>query len=68
MIGVDPANEHVTVPARLPPRTVWAQAWPTVLTLLTFTVLQFVDSSMVPQGGPPEVAAPGHVCYWALPT
>jgi MATE family multidrug resistance protein len=66
VIGVEPANEHVTVPARHPAREVWAQAWPTVLTMLSFTVMQFVDSLMVSKVGPLEVAAQGNGGIWAF--
>ena len=47
---------------------VWAQAWPTVLTMLSYTVMQFVDAAMVAQVGPVEVGAQGNggVWSWAL--
>ena len=66
MTGGEPAIEHVTGPARHPAREVWAQAWPTVLTMLSFTVMQFVDSLMVSKVGPLEVAAQGNGGIWAF--
>lgn len=39
---------------------VWRIAWPTMLTMASYTVMQFVDSLMVAQVGPVEVAAQGN--------
>lgn len=39
-------------------------AWPTVLTMTSYTVMQFVDSLMVAQVGPLEVAAQGNGGVW----
>jgi MATE family multidrug resistance protein len=41
-------------------REVWAIAWPTVLTMTSYTVMQFADKLMVAQVGPLEVAAQGN--------
>jgi MATE family multidrug resistance protein len=47
-------------------REVWAIAWPTVLTMSSYTVMQFVDKVMVAQVGPLEVAAQGNGGIWAF--
>lgn len=39
-------------------------AWPTVLTMTSYTVMQFIDSLMVAQVGPLEVAAQGNGAVW----
>jgi len=39
---------------------VWHIAWPTMLTMASYTVMQFVDSLMVAQVGPVELAAQGN--------
>ncbi|MCZ6835942.1 MAG: MATE family efflux transporter [Planctomycetota bacterium] len=49
-----------------PLREVWSIAWPTVLTMTSYTVMQFVDSLMVGQKGPLEVAAQGNGGIWAF--
>ena len=66
MTGGEPAIEHVTGPARHPAREVWAQAWPTVITMLSYTLMQFVDSLMVSKLGPLEVAGQGNGGIWAF--
>ncbi|MCI0629117.1 MAG: hypothetical protein L0Y44_00505 [Phycisphaerales bacterium] len=38
-------------------REVWTIAWPTVLTMTSYTVMQFTDQMMVGQVGPLELAA-----------
>jgi MATE family multidrug resistance protein len=45
---------------------VWSQAWPTVLTMASFTVMQFADKLMVGQVGHVEVAAQGNGGIWAF--
>jgi MATE family multidrug resistance protein len=45
---------------------VWAIAWPTVLTMTSYTVMQFTDKVMVAQVGPLEVAAQGNGGVWAF--
>ncbi len=54
------------IPARHPAREVWAQAWPTVITMLSYTLMQFVDSLMVSRLGPLAVAAQGDGGIWAF--
>ena len=46
-------------------REVWTQAWPTVVTMLSYTLMQFVDSLMVSVLGPLEVAAQGNGGAWS---
>lgn len=43
---------------------VWTLAWPTVITMLSYTLMQFVDSIMVAQLGPLELAAQGNGGVW----
>ena len=45
---------------------VWSLAWPTVLTMTSFTIMQFVDKLMVSQVGSLEVAAQGNAGTWAF--
>ncbi len=45
---------------------VWSIAWPTVLTMTSYTVMQFVDKLMVAQVGPLEVAAQGNGGIWSF--
>jgi len=45
---------------------VWSLAWPTIITMTSFTVMQFVDKLMVSQVGPTEVAAQGNAGTWAF--
>jgi len=47
-------------------REVWAIAWPTVLTMASYTVMQFTDSLMLAQVGPIEVAAQGNGGVWSF--
>ena len=51
---------------RHPVREVWAQAWPSVLTMVSYTLMQFVDSLMVAQVGPLEMAAQGNGGIWSF--
>jgi MATE family multidrug resistance protein len=66
VIAGDSPVESAVPPSRHPAREVWSQAWPTVLTMLSFTVMQFVDSLMVSKVGPLEVAAQGNGGIWAF--
>lgn len=45
---------------------VWTQAWPTVVTMASYTVMQFVDSVIVARIGPIEVAAQGNGGVWSF--
>lgn len=49
-----------------PLREVWHIAWPTVLTMSSYTVMQFVDKLMLAQVGPLEVAAQGNGGIWSF--
>ena len=46
-------------PPRHPLAEVWSLAWPTIITMVSYTVMQFVDKLMVGQIGPLELAAQG---------
>ncbi len=45
---------------------VWSIAWPTVLTMTSYTVMQFVDKLMVAQVSPLQVAAQGNGGIWSF--
>lgn len=47
-------------------REVVSLAWPTVLTMVSYTVMQFVDAVMVAQVGPLEMAAQGNGGVWSF--
>ncbi len=47
-------------------REVWSIAWPTVVTMSSYTVMQFVDKLMVAQVSPLQVAAQGNGGIWAF--
>ena len=47
-------------------REVWSLAWPTILTMTSFTVMQFTDRLMVGQIGKVEIAAQGNAGTWAF--
>jgi MATE family multidrug resistance protein len=49
-----------------PLREVWAIAWPTVLTMTSYTVMQFFDKLMVGQVGPLELAAQSNGGIWSF--
>jgi len=53
------------LPTRTDIREVWAQAWPTVVAMLSYTAMQFIDSLMVSVLGPLEVAAQGNGGSWS---
>jgi MATE family multidrug resistance protein len=57
--------EPALAPMR-PLAEVWRIAWPTVLTMTSYTVMQFIDKLMVGQVGPLEVAAQGNGGIWAF--
>ncbi len=60
------AADALNNPHQSPLREVWAVAWPTVLTMTSFTIMQFVDQLMVGQVGPTEIAAQGSGAIWAF--
>ena len=47
-------------------REVWSQAWPTVVTMTSYTVMGFVDALMVARLGPLEVAGQGNGGIWSF--
>lgn len=47
-------------------REVWAQAWPTVVSMTSYTVMGFVDALMVARLGPDEFAAQGNGGIWSF--
>ena len=51
---------------RHPLGEVWQLAWPTIVTMTSYTVMQFVDKMMVGQVGPLELAAQGNGGIWAF--
>jgi MATE family multidrug resistance protein len=57
------ALEHS--PAVSPLREVWTIAWPTVLTMTSYTVMQFIDALMIGQVGAVELAAQSNGGMWA---
>ena len=61
------ASESPTLQAHKSPlHEVFSLAWPTVLTMTSYTVMQFVDSLMVGQVSPIAVAAQGNGGIWAF--
>lgn len=53
-------------PAAGPLREVWSIAWPTVLTMMSYTVMQFVDALMVSRVDAISVAAQGNGGVWSF--
>src|SRR5204862_7051407 len=56
-------------PAVSPLREVWTIAWPTVLTMTSYTIMQFTDKLMVGQiqhGGPVSLAAQSNGGIWSF--
>ncbi len=49
-----------------PIREVWSIAWPTVLTMMSYTVMQFVDAIMVSRVDAISVAAQGNGGVWSF--
>jgi MATE family multidrug resistance protein len=58
-----PDFHHLAGFARI--QRVWSLAWPTVVTMTSYTLMQFVDSLMVSQIGGLELAAQGNGGVWA---
>lgn len=61
-----PSQSETPIRQQSPVAEVWTIAWPTVLTMTSYTIMQFVDSLMVAQVGPVEVAAQGNGGIWAF--
>jgi MATE family multidrug resistance protein len=49
-----------------PLREVWTIAWPTVLTMTSYTAMQFADKIMVAQVGPLQLTAQSNGGIWAF--
>lgn len=65
----DSASPILSDPAKPPMHPlveVWSIAWPTILTMLSYTVMQFVDGLMVGQVGPVELIAQSNGGIWAF--
>ena len=45
---------------------VWRQAWPTVVSMTSYTVMGFIDALMVARLGPTEFAAQGNGGLWSF--
>ena len=45
---------------------VWRQAWPTVVSMTSYTVMGFIDALMVARLGPTEFAAQGNGGIWSF--
>jgi MATE family multidrug resistance protein len=61
-----PTLTQNTQKVRHPLHEVWTQAWPIIITMTSYTVMQFVDKLMVGQVGPLELAAQGNGGIWAF--
>jgi MATE family multidrug resistance protein len=59
-------NAVNAAPPKSPLREFMTLAWPTVLTMLSYTLMQFVDAIMVAQVGTDEVAAQGNGGVWGF--
>ena len=76
VVGTHPHNMVDTTPSlenkqnnttlRFAIYEVWRLAWPTILTMTSFTVMQFTDRLMVGQIGKVEIAAQGNAGTWAF--
>lgn len=62
----EPAITPVTPAPKSPVAEVWAIAWPTVLTMMSYTVMQFVDALMVSRVDPISLAAQGNGGVWSF--
>jgi MATE family multidrug resistance protein len=51
---------------RRPLAELWSIAWPTILTMTSYTVMRFVDKLMVGQVGPTELTAQSNGGVWAF--
>jgi MATE family multidrug resistance protein len=62
----DPENVLPLKTLRFALSEVWCLAWPTILTMTSFTLMQFTDRLMVGQIGKVEIAAQGNAGTWAF--
>ena len=68
-IAIMTVLEHPSDPltrAVSPLREVWTIAWPTVLTMTSYTAMQFTDKLMVGQVGPTQLAAQTNGGIWSF--
>ncbi|MAB81814.1 MAG: hypothetical protein CMJ24_00040 [Phycisphaerae bacterium] len=63
---MDPLQARSPLASRHPLLEVWFLAWPTIITMTSYTVMQFVDKLMVGQIGPLELTAQGNGGIWAF--
>ena len=61
-----PARADIPLHERNPLVEVWLIAWPTVLTMTSYTVMQFIDALMVGQVSPLALSAQGNGSIWAF--
>jgi MATE family multidrug resistance protein len=59
-------DQHLDLPFRGQVKEVWSLAWPTVITMTSYTVMSFVDGLMVAQVDPVQVAAQGNGGLWSF--
>ncbi len=59
-------GEELNGTLRFAIKEVWSLAWPTIITMTSFTIMQFVDKLMVSQVGPTEIAAQGNAGTWSF--
>ncbi len=60
-----PRTNGIMLPRRADISEVWTQAWPTIVAMLSYTTMQFVDSLMVSVLGPMAVAGQGNGGIWS---
>lgn len=65
-VAIDARELHTDASLSAAMAEVWKIAWPTVLTMTSYTVMQFVDKLMVGQVSPLDVAAQGNGGIWAF--
>lgn len=63
---MDPLQARSPLASRHPLIEVWFLAWPTIITMTSYTVMQFADKLMVGQIGPLELTAQGNGGIWAF--
>ncbi|MBC8201698.1 MAG: MATE family efflux transporter, partial [Planctomycetes bacterium] len=68
MAETEPSTQNTqdNTSMRFAVKEVWSLAWPTILTMTSFTVMQFTDRLMVGQIGKVEIAAQGNAGTWAF--
>jgi len=64
--SASPISADLARPPMHPLAEVWSIAWPTILTMISYTIMQFVDGLMVGQVGPVEFIAQSNGGIWAF--